>query len=166
MLLPRVADTMLRLADFGQLRHTASALLLCWVLWVVSLWGTVAWRWGIPTSESHALLSALAGTTFAVDRHGEHLIRVSLRDVGRHFAMDALAALTAACENGISPEAAAEGLARYAGADRRMEKKGVLPSGAEVYEDYAHHPTEIRAALAAARQMGYRRVVCVFQSHT
>lgn len=66
LLLPQVADTMLRLAQFGSLGPTASVLLLCWVLWVVSLWGTVAWRWGIPTSESHALLSALAGTTFAV----------------------------------------------------------------------------------------------------
>jgi UDP-N-acetylmuramate--alanine ligase len=47
-----------------------------------------------------------------------------------------------------------------------MEKKGTLPSGAVVFEDYAHHPTEIRAALSAARHMGYRRIVCVFQSHT
>ena len=66
LLLPRVADTVLRLAQFGNLPPQTAALLLCWVLWVVSLWGTLAWRWGIPTSESHALLAALAGTALAV----------------------------------------------------------------------------------------------------
>ena len=65
LLLPRVASTMLRLADFPQLGGRASTLLLCLVLWVVSLWGTLAWVWGIPTSESHALLAALAGAALA-----------------------------------------------------------------------------------------------------
>jgi len=106
------------------------------------------------------------GTAFDVYRGGELLVRVRLGGVGAHLAADALAALCAACENGVSPEAAAEGLARYEGAARRMEKKGSLPCGADVYEDYAHHPTEIRAALSAAAQMGYERILCVFQSHT
>ena len=65
LLLPRVASTMLRLADFPQLGGRASTLLFCLVLWVVSLWGTLAWVWGIPTSESHALLAALAGAALA-----------------------------------------------------------------------------------------------------
>ncbi len=65
MLLPRVADTMLRLATFSGLGRMGALLLLCWVLWAVSLWGTLAWRWGIPTSESHALLAALAGAGLA-----------------------------------------------------------------------------------------------------
>lgn len=65
LLLPRVADTMLQLTNFGRLSWAAASLLLCWVLWVVSLWGTLAWRWGIPTSESHALLAALGGAGLA-----------------------------------------------------------------------------------------------------
>ena len=65
LLLPRVASTMLRLADFPQLDGRASTLLLCLVLGVVSLWGTLAWVWGIPTSESHALLAALGGAALA-----------------------------------------------------------------------------------------------------
>jgi UDP-N-acetylmuramate--alanine ligase len=106
------------------------------------------------------------GTSFDVFCRGEFLVHVALSGVGKHLAFDALAALAAACENGILPEDAARGLALYGGAERRMEKKGTLPSGAVVFEDYAHHPTEIRAALSAARHMGYRRIVCVFQSHT
>ena len=116
--------------------------------------------------QARNLALSVGGTSFDVYRAGEFLVHVALRGVGKHLAVDALAALAAACENGIAPESAAEGLALYQGAERRMEKKGILPSGAEVYEDYAHHPTEIRAALSAARHMGYDRVVCVFQSHT
>lgn len=106
------------------------------------------------------------GTDFDVHLRGAFLCHVHLGVVGEHFVCDALAALTAACENGIAPEAAVKGLALYEGADRRMERKGELPSGAHLYEDYAHHPTEIRASLAAARKMGYRRILCAFQSHT
>ncbi|MBO5110395.1 MAG: UDP-N-acetylmuramate--L-alanine ligase [Clostridia bacterium] len=110
--------------------------------------------------------ASATGTSFDVRRHGELLAHVTLRSVGVHFVSDALAAFAAACENGISPTAAAEGLAAYEGAQRRMEKKGTLSCGADVYEDYAHHPTEIRASLAAARLMGYGRILCAFQSHT
>ncbi len=65
LLLPRVSNTMLQLADFA-LPHGLAVLLLCWVLCSVSLWGGLAWVWGIPTSESHALLAALAGAGLAV----------------------------------------------------------------------------------------------------
>ena len=66
LLLPRVASTMLQLAVFPRLGGWAACLLLCLVLWVVSLWGALAWVWGIPTSESHALLAALGGAALAV----------------------------------------------------------------------------------------------------
>ena len=65
LLLPRVADKMLTLACFPALGGQGDIFLLCWVLLTVSLWGTLAWVWGIPTSESHALLAALAGATLA-----------------------------------------------------------------------------------------------------
>lgn len=65
LLLPRVTSTMLQLASFPRLGGRAALLLLCLVLCIVSLWGTLAWMWGIPTSESHALLAALGGAAMA-----------------------------------------------------------------------------------------------------
>lgn len=65
LLLPRVSDKMLTLARFPSLSGQGSVFLLCWVLITVSFWGTLAWVWGIPTSESHALLAALAGAALA-----------------------------------------------------------------------------------------------------
>lgn len=120
---------------------------------------------GVDYRACNVRLSA-EGTSFDVYRWGALFTSVTLPAVGMHLVMDALAALAAACENGISPAAAAKGLSAYGGAARRMEKMGTLLSGASVYEDYAHHPTEIRAALEAASHMGYSRILCAFQSHT
>lgn len=92
--------------------------------------------------------------------------RVSLRVPGRHNVLNALAAFAAAREDGIAPDVAAAGLAAFGGIHRRMEYKGHL-GRACVYDDYAHHPTEIRASLTAARSMaGKGRLLCLFQSHT
>lgn len=66
---------------------------------------------------------------------------------------------------GIDGAAVTAGLARFQGAGRRMEFKGNF-HGADVYDDYAHHPGELRATLAAVRAMGYRRIVLAFQPHT
>lgn len=102
---------------------------------------------------------------FRVMHGGECLCRVALSVPGRHNVSNALAALAAAVENGIDPQAAVRGLAAFTGAARRFEKKGELPCGASVYDDYAHHPSEIRATLSAARAVG-GRVRCVFQPHS
>ncbi|MGA9858678.1 MAG: cyanophycin synthetase, partial [Solirubrobacteraceae bacterium] len=66
---------------------------------------------------------------------------------------------------GADPVAAAASLADFRGARRRMERVGVTATGAEVYDDYAHHPTEVAAAVAAARTLAPRRLVAVFQPH-
>ncbi len=102
--------------------------------------------------------------SFTLTKGVEALTRVTLRVPGTHNVYDALAASAAAYENGIPAEAIAEGLFRFTGASRRFERRGVL-NGAVVYDDYAHHPGEIRATLATAKRMG-KRVVCVFQPHT
>ena len=65
----------------------------------------------------------------------------------------------------VEPEAVSEGLAAFRGAGRRFEHKGTY-HGAEVYDDYAHHPGELHALLSAARTLGYERVICAFQPHT
>ena len=77
----------------------------------------------------------------------------------------ALAACAVAWKFGISGETAAAALAEFHGAGRRLEYKGSF-HGADVYDDYAHHPNELHALLQAVRLMHYRRVICAFQPHT
>jgi UDP-N-acetylmuramate--alanine ligase len=90
---------------------------------------------------------------------------VSLSVPGEHNVSNAAAALTACVVAGAEPSQLAGTLADFAGAGRRFETLGSTASGALVIDDYAHHPTEVRAAIAAARTLGRRRVVAVFQPH-
>ncbi len=103
--------------------------------------------------------------SFDILKKGEYAARVKLSVPGAHNIYNAVAAFAAASECGLDPERVAAGLSRFAGAHRRMELKGSF-CGAEVYDDYGHHPTEIKATLEALRGMCTGRLVCVFQSHT
>ncbi len=103
---------------------------------------------------------------FDVVYKGEFLCHVELKVFGAHSICDALATAAAAHISGISPEDIAKGLSSYEGASRRMEYCGKAKSGADIYSDYAHHPTEISTTLNAASNMDYDRVICVFQPHT
>jgi UDP-N-acetylmuramate--alanine ligase len=90
---------------------------------------------------------------------------VELQVPGRHNALNAAAAFAVAVELGVAPEAAAAALAHFSGASRRFEFKGE-GRGVRVYDDYAHHPTEVRAALSAARAVaGQHKVHVLFQPH-
>lgn len=104
-------------------------------------------------------------TSFDFCRYGARLCRIRMPVCGRHNVYNALAAAAAALLVGVAPEEIAQGLADFRGAKRRMERKGSL-GGAEIYDDYGHHPDEIAATLAGARQMGYERVLCAYQPHT
>ena len=84
---------------------------------------------------------------------------------GAHNARNAAAALEAAALAGADPAAAVSALASFGGAGRRFELLGEGPGGARVFDDYAHHPTEVAATIAAARTLGAPRVVAVFQPH-
>ena len=95
----------------------------------------------------------------------ELVCEISLRVPGRHQVMNALASSAAAYLAGISGEEIAMALGRFAGAERRMEYKGTL-NGAALYDDYGHHPTEVKTTLAGASTMGGKRLFCVFQPHT
>ena len=103
--------------------------------------------------------------TFDILIHGERYAHVSLQVGGRHNVSNALAAAAAAYVLGVPGKAVEEGLASFTGAGRRFEKKGVY-HGADVYDDYAHHPDELRALLTMARTLDYERVICAFQPHT
>jgi UDP-N-acetylmuramate--alanine ligase len=92
-------------------------------------------------------------------------IEVSLRVPGAHNAINAAAALEAAAVAGANPDSAAAALHGYEGARRRFEPLGHSLTGAALYDDYAHHPTEVAAAIAAARTFRPTRLVAVFQPH-
>ena len=103
--------------------------------------------------------------SFDVLVEGQFYCHVSLAVMGRHNVYNALAAASAAYMCGIEGEAVTRGLAAFCGADRRMEYKGIF-CGADVYDDYGHHPTEVSKTLEGVSEMGYERVICVFQPHT
>ena len=102
---------------------------------------------------------------FDVVIHGEVYAHVELKIPGKHNILNTLAAASAAYVLGLPGEAVSRGLETFHGAGRRMEHKGTY-HGAEVYDDYAHHPGELHALLTTARTMGYQRVICAFQPHT
>jgi UDP-N-acetylmuramate--alanine ligase len=90
---------------------------------------------------------------------------VALSVPGAHNVANAAAALTACVVAGAEPAQLAGTLVDFAGAGRRFETLGETAAGALVVDDYAHHPTEVRAAIMAARTLGRRRVVAAFQPH-
>ena len=102
---------------------------------------------------------------FDVAVNGEVYCHVDMGVMGRHNAMNTLGAAAAAWMLGIPGEAVTRGVAAFHGAGRRMERKGSF-NGAEIYDDYAHHPDELRATLDTARGMKPRRLVVAFQPHT
>jgi UDP-N-acetylmuramate--alanine ligase len=105
------------------------------------------------------------GSSFEPVAVGRRLGRVDLRLPGRHNALNAAAALAAGIELGFPVERLREGLGSFTGTRRRFEHKGSV-GGVRVYDSYAHHPTELSADLAAAREVADGgRVVVVFQPH-
>ena len=104
-------------------------------------------------------------SVFDIYVHDKPYAHAELQVHGRHNVSNALAAASAAYVLGVPGKAVEEGLGSFTGAGRRFEKKGVY-RGADVYDDYAHHPDELRALLTMAASLGYGRVVCAFQPHT
>ena len=102
---------------------------------------------------------------FDVICDGAPYCHLDLAVVGRHNVLNALAAAGTAWILGIDGSAVAAGLSTFTGADRRMQFKGNY-NGADVYDDYAHHPDELRATIEAVRTMNYKRMVLAFQPHT
>jgi UDP-N-acetylmuramate--alanine ligase len=90
--------------------------------------------------------------------------RFHLRIPGRHNVLNATAAAAVALELEVAPAKISEALAGFSGVDRRFQTRG-QERGITVIDDYGHHPTEIRATLAAARLCGFRRIHVLFQPH-
>nr|MCU0225829.1 UDP-N-acetylmuramate--L-alanine ligase [Acidobacteriota bacterium] len=105
------------------------------------------------------------GVRFTFRHGGDAPISTLLATPGRHQVQNALAALAVAWELGLALPVAAAALEGFSGADRRMSRRGEA-GGVLVVDDYGHHPTEIRATLAALREaVVERRVVVLFQPH-
>jgi UDP-N-acetylmuramate--alanine ligase len=104
------------------------------------------------------------GSRFKVRRHSRDLGEFQLRVPGFHNVLNATAALAIGLELDIKLEMIREAVASYAGVDRRFQTRGE-ERGIHVVDDYGHHPTEIRATLAAARLGEYRRIHVIFQPH-
>jgi UDP-N-acetylmuramate--alanine ligase len=106
-------------------------------------------------------------TFFWVKSRGVPLGEFVLRVVGEHNALNALAAIITGLETGLSIDKIKKGLLAFRGSKRRLEFIGDLRTGAKVYDDYAHHPTEIKTTLAALRtQYPRKKIICIFQPHT
>src|SRR5438093_576666 len=128
---------------------------------------------GLPDRPRADLLGEIAATRRVIAVAGAHgktttaaMVAVALRDAGLDPAgivggevrdMGALA--------GADADAAIAALATFTGAGRRFEELGSTPTGARIVDDYAHHPTEVAATIAAARSQDPARVVAVFQPH-
>ena len=111
------------------------------------------------TGESH-----FATSVFRVEYQGRDLGEFQLHVPGEHNVRNATAAIAVGIGLDIPIEKIRDGLAKYDGVDRRFQLKGRV-NGVTVIDDYGHHPTEIRATLAAARQCGFRRIHVIFQPH-
>jgi len=96
---------------------------------------------------------------------GEFYCHLDLNVLGKHNALNALAAAGAAWMLGVPGECVGSGLVSFGGAERRLQFKGYYANAA-VYDDYAHHPDELAATIAAVRTMDHKRLVLAFQPHT
>ena len=102
---------------------------------------------------------------FDIMYHGRKFTHVTIHVPGLHNVKNALAATAAAITLGCGPLAVRYGLAAFNGAGRRFEYKGKF-NGADIYDDYAHHPGELKVLLDAVEPLGYKRTIVVFQPHT
>ena len=109
--------------------------------------------------------NACGNATFRALRSGEELGSFSLSVPGQHNVANALAVIALGDALGLSPEVIRDGFASFHGTHRRFEEKGKL-GDVTIIDDYAHHPTEIRATLRTAQKVPHKTIWCVFQPHT
>jgi UDP-N-acetylmuramate--alanine ligase len=120
-------------------------------------------RWGSIAELRGAFAEFTAGAR-AVVRPEDSELEIELAVPGHHNLLNARAAAAAAVAAGFDAEPVAGALADFPGVKRRLELKGSR-DGTRIYDDYAHHPTEVRAALAALREQEPGRLIAVFQPH-
>ena len=105
------------------------------------------------------------GFSFDVIRDGVNVGRIDMHVPGKHNVYNGLVSFAVCFDMGVSPAGINEAIKRFTGAGRRFQFIG-KQRGVAVVDDYAHHPTEIAATLNAARTLGYRKIITVFQPYT
>lgn len=106
------------------------------------------------------------GTSFNVYKQGTFLCKCHLPLHGKQMVQNALCALCVAHSYGIPTDKITQAISTFKGVKRRCELLGKSDTGADIFEDYGHHPTEISASLSSLSDMGYKRILCIFQPHT
>ena len=104
------------------------------------------------------------GSTFDIYYKGEKLVSLRIKLLGRHNVSNALGVLASLHQAGVDIEKVAEHFATFTGMGRRFQHVGDI-NGAVIYDDYAHHPTEIKATLSALTEFPDKHVIAVFQPH-
>ena len=125
------------------------------------------WTYGFSEScaiRAHNVRQTAQGLTFDVESPIHSWSNIPTRLWGHHNILNALSVITAAQLLGIQEEAVVHALGSFQGVNRRLTVKGHL-KGTTIIDDYAHHPTEIKAVLQALRQKGYQKVLAVCQPH-
>jgi UDP-N-acetylmuramate--alanine ligase len=132
------------------------------IAWVQAALADATRTYGIESGDLAATRVELTpfGSRFSVEG-----VTAELQLPGAHNVLNALGALAVCAEAGVEVADAAPALRDFTGARRRFEPRGRTATGARVYDDYAHHPTEVQATLEAARTLGAKRVVACFQPH-
>jgi UDP-N-acetylmuramate--alanine ligase len=125
------------------------------------------WSYGMD-AESDAAVTDVEllkwGTRFTPVIKGKPYPEVTLRVPGKHNVLDAMASISVAAILGLPPDSVCEALAGFKGAQRRLQLVGEA-SGVTVLDDYAHHPTEVKASLSAIRRHVNGRLICIYQPH-
>lgn len=103
---------------------------------------------------------------FSVNYLGENLGRVQLKVPGEHNILNAVGAFACCHQLGVEPKVIIETLGAFKGTQRRFDIVGTTENGVKLVDDYAHHPTEIKATLSAAHNIPHNKLWCLFQPHT
>lgn len=98
--------------------------------------------------------------------NGNFVLKISLNAPGKHNVLNALATIGSVVANGLDIDLAAKALEEFTGASRRFEYRKTIGNNVNVYDDYAHHPTEIKATLSSAKDKCKNNIIAVFQPHT
>ncbi|MGN0394511.1 MAG: UDP-N-acetylmuramate--L-alanine ligase [Coprococcus sp.] len=117
-------------------------------------------------SAKNIRFDAFGHPTYTLIIDGNEITDITLNVFGKHNVYNSLSAIAVALELGVSLDAIKTGLLACKGADRRFQYKGTILDNVKVMDDYAHHPTEIAATLAAAKNTDYNELWCIFQPHT
>ena len=124
---------------------------------------SVIW-YGIENEADYR--AVLENDGFSVLFKSEKIAKCKTKFKGKHFVYDFLCAFAIAHENIIPVSVISSAIEEFQGVKRRLEKISKSDTPLPIFEDYAHHPTEIKATLSSLLEMGYKRIFCVFQPHT